>query len=159
MSRWGRTLSACALALAILPVPGCGSSCVPTELTMDPVTITDLDAPLTLQARLTRDGAPFPGAEVRLQLDTEGSHNRSGDAGQTVTTDANGVATLHRPDGVAGMTLSSDRVVGASTYFQPLGEIDGREHCWSRAAARFDCPIGGGSGACPTRDPFAPPSG
>jgi hypothetical protein len=124
---------------------------------MDPVIITDLTAPITLRARLTRDGKPFPDAQVHLQLETKGSDNRTGDAGQTATTDTNGIATVTRPDGVAGMTLPSDQVVGATAYFQPFSKIDGREQCWSKTTAPVDCKINGVSTSCPTRDPFAPP--
>ncbi|WP_213455167.1 hypothetical protein [Rhizomonospora bruguierae] len=141
------------LGALLVPVAGCGGGCTKARLTVEPVRVSDVHAPLTLRARLTRDGRPFPGAKVKMAVSLLGAEDARGEARFTAVTDADGVATVTRPEGVAGLSVPGRQVTGYGAYFQPWRDIDGRTYCWSSVGARITC----GDGSCP-RDSFPAPS-
>jgi hypothetical protein len=151
--RWATgTLGVLALGL-LTPVAACGNGCTTTALEVRPLTVQNLTAPVTLTARLTHDGQPFPDAPVKLALTVEGRDGYHGEELFQARTGPDGVATVTRP-GLAGATLPSNHVTGLAAYFQPLNDTDGKPYCWSSATAPVTCVIAGSSGACPSRDPL-----
>lgn len=147
-------LFAVLLAGLALPVSGCGDTCTKTALHVRPVDVSDPHAPLTISARLTRDGKPFDGVEVKLAVNLLGANNAHADALFRARTDADGVATVTREEGVAGLSVPNQQVTGYAAYYQPLNKVNGTQYCWSGASAPLTC----GAGPCQRADPFPAPS-
>ncbi|GLZ30302.1 hypothetical protein Lesp02_24910 [Lentzea sp. NBRC 105346] len=128
--------------LLALPVAGCSDQpdCLPTKLDVSPIDVPDVTSPISLSARLTRDGHPVVGASVGLAFAIKSELGGSGGMPQYVRTDADGVAKREQPAGVAGVGLAGDRVEGYEAYFQPLTTADGfTDHCWSKVSAPITC--------------------
>ncbi|MFU8855283.1 hypothetical protein ACNAW0_30630, partial [Micromonospora sp. SL1-18] len=62
------------------PLSGCFSGCVHTKLQVSPVEVDDVTAPLTVSARLTRDGKPVAGVTVTLAVMVLGTDNARSEA-------------------------------------------------------------------------------
>ncbi|MFU8853849.1 hypothetical protein ACNAW0_23115, partial [Micromonospora sp. SL1-18] len=62
------------------PLSGCFGGCVHTKLQVSPVEVDDMTAPLTVSARLTRDGKPVTGVTVKLAVMVLGPSNAHGEA-------------------------------------------------------------------------------
>jgi hypothetical protein len=139
----------------VSPVAACGRDCTGTALRVSPVRAHRGDDPLTIGARLSRDGKPFPGARVKLAVTLVGQSNARAEALFYATTDAEGLASVTRPEGVAGLSVPGQQVTGYGAYYQPMNKVDGTRYCWSSAAAPITCDSGGGPGPCP-RGPLVP---
>jgi len=138
------TLLSCTALIG--PVAACGRDCAETAIRVWPVDVDDPDAPLTVKARLTRDGRPFSGVKIKLTVEMVGRDNAHSQALYYATTDGDGVATATRRPGVR--TVPGDRVTGYAAYYQPLNNVDGTRYCWSSAGAPITCRTAGGSGPC-----------
>ncbi|MEO3745678.1 hypothetical protein [Plantactinospora sp. B5E13] len=139
------------------PAGGCARGCTETALQVWPVQVQRLDAPLTVNARLSAAGEPLSGVAVKLAVTVVGPDHAAGEALFHATTDADGLATVTRPEGVAGLSAAGQRVTGYAAHFQPLNKVDGTAYCWSGASAPISCPGDGGPGQCPAgRDGAAP---
>ncbi|MCW3843509.1 DUF4198 domain-containing protein [Micromonospora yasonensis] len=148
--RRGSTLLALALAGGLVgPLGGCSGGCADTALQVSPVEVDDVTAPLTVSARLTRDGKPVAGATVKLAVMVVGPNNAHSEALFHATTDADGRASVTRPGGVARLSPINHQVTRYSAYFQPMNKIDGVHYCWSSVSAAITCRTGTGSGPCP----------
>jgi len=155
------------LALLLLAGPvgavsGCSSGCsgTATALQTQAVEVGDTRAPLIVTARLTRDGRPLAGVRVKLAVALAGPNNARAQALFYADTDADGRATVTRPEGVAGLSFPSQQVTGYTAYFQPMNKIDGVEYCWSTASSPITCRTGEAPGPCPGASPSsAPPTG
>ncbi|MEV0153524.1 hypothetical protein AB0H57_07255 [Micromonospora sp. NPDC050686] len=143
------------LALVLLagglvgPLGGCAGGCADTVIQVSPVEVNDVSAPLTVSARLTRDGRPVAGVTVNLAVMVVGPNNAHSEAMFDATTDADGRASVTRRGGVARLSPIDHRVTGYSAYFQPTNKIDGKRYCWSSVSARITCRTAAGSGPCP----------
>ncbi|MER7015192.1 hypothetical protein ABT324_27490 [Saccharopolyspora sp. NPDC000359] len=136
MGGWKPGCAALALVAGLLPVASGCSACRSTELSASPVQVTDPEAPLELEARLTRDGAPFPGR--RLAFLSSARDARGESTGMVLgygETGADGVARVVFRRGLAGMALPSQQVVGYRVQFETLGEVDGDLYCDSETEA------------------------
>ncbi|MEV0807798.1 hypothetical protein [Micromonospora sp. NPDC050200] len=137
----------------VVPLGGCFDGCTDTVLQVSPVEADDVAAPLTVSARLTRDGDPFAGVAVKLAVMVVGPNNAHSEALFSATTDADGRASVTRPGGVARLSPINHQVTGYAAYFQPLDKIDGVAYCWSSATAPITCRADAGSGPCPAGRP------
>ncbi|RKR86862.1 hypothetical protein BDK92_1130 [Micromonospora pisi] len=135
------------------PLGGCAGGCTDTVLQVSPVEVDDLTAPLTVSARLTRDGEPIAGVTVKLAVTVVGPNNAHSEALFSATTDADGLASVTRPGGVARLSPTNHQVTGYAAYFQPLDKIDEVRYCWSSVSAPITCRTGADSGPCPVRTP------
>lgn len=140
------------------PAGGCARGCTETALQVWPVQVHRLDAPLTVHARLGAAGEPLAGVPVTLAVTVLGPDQTAGEVRFHASTDADGLVTLTRPEGIAGLAAPGRRVTGYAAYFQPSDRVDGTAYCWSGASAPISCPTGdGGPGQCPAgRDGTAP---
>ena len=152
--RRGTGLLALVLAGGLVgPLGGCFGGCADTVLQVSAVEVDDVTAPLTVSARLTRDGEPLAGVTVKLAVTVVGPNNAHSEALFSPTTDADGRASVTRPGGVARLSPTNHQVTGYAAYFQPLNKIDGVGYCWSSVSAPITCRTGAGSGPCPVRTP------
>ncbi|MEO3747002.1 hypothetical protein [Plantactinospora sp. B5E13] len=152
--RWGTRLLALVLAGGLVtPLGGCSGGCTETVLQVSPIEVDDVAAPLTVSARLTRDGEPFAGVTVKLAMTVVGPGNAHSEALFRATTDADGRASVTRPGGVARLSPTNHRVTGFAAYFEPMNKIKGVRYCWSSVSAPITCRTGAGSGPCPARTP------
>ncbi|SCE71393.1 hypothetical protein GA0074695_0514 [Micromonospora viridifaciens] len=135
------------------PLGGCSGGCAETVLEVSPVEVDDVTAPLTVDARLTRDGRPVAGVTVTLAVMVVGPNNAHSEAMFYATTDADGRASVTRPGGVARLSPTNHQVTAYSAYFQPMNKIDGAHLCWSSVSAPITCRTSAGSGPCPVRTP------
>jgi 5-hydroxyisourate hydrolase-like protein (transthyretin family) len=125
------------LAGLLVPVAGCGGHCTATALEVRPIEVNDVRAPLTVTARLTREGRPFPGVTVKLTVNLIGPDNAHAEALYYGKTDADGRASATRPEGAR--SVPEYRVTGQAAYYQPLNRVDGVQYCWSSANAPITC--------------------
>ncbi len=119
--------------------PGSGD-CREVEIEAEPVTVADPLAPLELTATLTADGEAVAGAEIAFATITEGTPNvPEGETGGRhvgeAETGADGVARFERPEGIDGLLLPEERLVGYRADFTPLEELDGVQYCRARTDA------------------------
>jgi hypothetical protein len=128
-------------------VSGCDTGCKKTTLQVRPIQVSDPEAPLTISARLTRDGQPFAGAKVKLGVLELGPNSSHAEALYYATTDADGVARATRREGA--VTVPGARVTGYAAYFQPFSGPDEVRYCWQSVGAAITCKTGGGYGPCP----------
>jgi hypothetical protein len=142
-------LIALLLAAGGSTVSGCGTGCTGTTLQVQAVEVGDTRAPLTVSARLTRDGRPLAGVQVKLAVNLVGDDNAHTDALFYADTDADGRASVTRREGVAGLSFPNHRVTGYAAYFQPLSPLNGVAYCWSSAGAPITCRTGDAVGTCP----------
>ncbi|WP_143194141.1 DUF4198 domain-containing protein [Micromonospora sp. CB01531] len=133
------------------PLSGCSDGCADTVLQVSPVEVDDVTAPLTVSARLTRDGRPVAGVTVKLAVAVVGPNNAHSEALFHATTDADGRASVTRPGGVARLSPTNHQVTEYSAYFQPMNKIDGEHLCWSSVSAPITCRTAAGAGPCPVR--------
>ncbi|MFE9651444.1 hypothetical protein [Micromonospora sp. NPDC006431] len=133
------------------PLSGCFEGCADTQLQVSPVEVDDLSAPLTVSARLTRDGRPVAGVTVNLAVMVVGPNNAHSEAMFYATTDADGRASVTRRGGVARLSPINHQVTTYSAYFQPMNKIDGEHLCWSSVSAPITCRTAAGAGPCPVR--------
>ncbi|MEQ4725424.1 hypothetical protein [Nonomuraea sp. B19D2] len=137
-TRTSRGLAALALTAAVLvAATGCSwiRGCAETRLQVEPLHISDRSAPVTFAARLTADGEPVARARVHFFARIGAPGEKLGEQIGDGTTDADGVARLVRRDGVAGLVLPGKRAVGYSAEFATVGEVGGRDYCWTEASA------------------------
>ena len=128
-----------AACLMSVGMSGCTSLCSSTELSAVPVRVDDPTAPLSLRARLTRDGEPFPGQHVAFFSSSTDSQGRP--AGSSLgkgETDSDGVATITVRGGTEGITLPSEDLTGYRAKFAPVVEIEGTQYCKSEAHGAFE---------------------
>ena len=123
-----------ASALAVLVLPGgCRqSSCVDTELTAAAVTAS-AEKPLTLQASLSADNKPVPGADIVFysKVTGGGSASAGGYRIGSAKTDSQGIARFELPLGLQHLELlSGERAIGYNAEFKPLNKIGGTSYCW-----------------------------
>ncbi|MGP3957869.1 hypothetical protein ACTWPT_17845 [Nonomuraea sp. 3N208] len=134
-----RGLAALALtAVALDAAAGCSwiRGCAETRLQVEPLHVTDTSAPVTLTARLTTDdGRPVARARIHFFARIGAPGEQLGEQIGDGITDADGVASLVRRDGVAGLVLPGKRVVGYSAQFATIGEVGGKDYCWTEATA------------------------
>lgn len=136
-------LTASLAAVAVLSVAGCSvisgnAGCVRLAMVADPVEVVSRDeknAPVSLVARVTEDGAPREGVRVTFHLLAAGSS--SGEFLGDVKTNADGMARL----GV-GYVPSVDRArfqraVKVVAAHDGLVALDGVDYCDARAEAPF----------------------
>lgn len=131
------------------PAGGCARGCTETALQVWPVQVHRFDAPLTVHARLGAAGEPLAGVPVTLAVTVVGPDHAAGETRFHTTTDADGLATVTRPEGIAGLAAPDRRVTGYAAYFQPSDRIDGTAYCWSAASAPIRCRGDDGPGQCP----------
>lgn len=134
-------LLACLLTAAAAGA-GCGlepgsGQCKEAVLAGDPVTITDPLAPLMITATLTADGEPIVGVEVDFATITTGLPNvpegqRGGHHIGEATTDAGGVARFVRDEGIDGLLLPGEELVGFKADFTSLEKVDDVQYCRTR---------------------------
>jgi hypothetical protein len=148
-----RLVPTAALLLAVLTACGIGGDggCTNTRLEVFPVKVADLAAPLELKAKLTDvDGKPIPGAEVELELMFKDDRGYDTGVEEKATTDASGVATLIRKEGLAGSGRSGWTPVTLLASWEPLGRgADAPAYCWAGSArGSLTCVTGGKEGSC-----------
>lgn len=127
----GPVTIASALATIILTT-GCGrSSCADTDLTVTSVTASP-NTPLVLQATLTTDDRPVPGADITFYSKVTGGEPASAGGYRigSAKTDSQGIARFDLPLGVKHLELlSGERAVGYNAEFKPLNKIGGTSYC------------------------------
>ncbi|WP_158847655.1 hypothetical protein [Saccharothrix deserti] len=130
-----------AVLLAVTGLAACGTepgsrSCTETAIAVADVTVTDRVAPLTLTATMTAGGKPVQGAELAFFIAVGPVDGKT--TGRRVaeeTTDADGVATHERPDGVDGLLVGDRKIDRYSVEFNPINKIDGVQYCRARGDA------------------------
>jgi hypothetical protein len=131
------------LAGTLAAVSACGqnSGCVHTAISVQPAHLRSQTAPLTLHATLTSDGTPLPSFRLSFFLVLTGPTTLVGKSGQTLDllgygfTDPKGVASYTIPDGVSGVILPGEHVVGYQVGLTTANPINGKQYCDVHASA------------------------
>ncbi len=141
------------VGLAVIVGLGGGTSgcsypgCTEPTLSAEPVVVDDPSTPVTLSVRLADDDGPVSGRKVTFFILTRGGDATGVRAGQAET-DADGVASITREDGVNGPVLPDETVHGYKAEFSALGTVDGKTHCPAEVEAPVSCRVGADEGAC-----------
>lgn len=136
-----RRLALATVVLATGATAACGEvGCVGTSLEARPATFR-ANGSLVFEAELTAGGDPVEGAPIIFYSRTvseefgEGGHS-IGD----VETDADGVATLAREQGLTDMAAINNEVVGYQASFRKIGEVGGTVYCSSQTNGTIEGP-------------------
>lgn len=127
---------AAAAVLAGAPT-GCSATCTDTSIEAMPAT-TGEDGALVLRARMTSDGDPVEGAQLTFYSETEGGQGSGGHTIGEARTDADGVATLVRDEGMEGMAVLDAEVVGYEVRYAKLDKVDDVSYCTASADGTID---------------------